>query len=402
MVGSSRPAGRLFNEQMRNSQPSNLNSQPENRSRKSETVLLAMSGGVDSSTAAALLLEQGYRVLGVTMLLWQEEEPAAEGGLGEGSHLADARSVCHALGIEHETLDLREEFRTKVVDPFLRVYMEGRTPNPCILCNDHVKFRYLIEKAREKGVPMVSTGHYARIIGEVPRRLAMGVDADKDQSYFLFPLGQEELGHLVFSLGAMTKGEVRKKAACLRLPVHEKPESQDVCFIPSGGVRRFLRQRASGLPGPGRFIDVKGSELGTHEGACFYTVGQRKGLGIAAAEPLYVVRIDAAANEVVLGNAAEALSPGFIASSPTWVEGVSPKAPFRSLVRIRHRHTPAWCRTEILPGGTLQVTFDKPQHGVAPGQASVFYDGEIVLGGGWIDVAIHSDSRGIDGMMKEE
>jgi len=387
---------------MNNSQPSTLNPQLEDRDEKSETVLVAMSGGVDSSTAAALLLEQGYRVLGVTMLLWREEDPDAEGWRGGISHLEDARAACRELGIGHETMDLREEFRSEVVEPFLRTYLAGRTPNPCILCNEQLKFRFLLRKAGAVGAGLISTGHYARVLGNGPRRLVKGVDAGKDQSYFLFPLGQKELERLIFPLGEMTKDEVRRKAEDLALPVHEKPESQDICFIPSGGVRHFLRRNAPGLPGRGRFVDVKGNELGTHEGACFYTVGQRRGLGVAAREPLYVVRIDAAVNTVILGGRADASSPGLVAFSPHWVEGVPPESPFWSLVQIRHRHTPAGCWTEIHPDGTLRVTFDEPQHGVAPGQAAVFYDGETVLGGGWIDAAIHSPGRDIDGTMKEK
>jgi tRNA-specific 2-thiouridylase len=397
--GSSRPEGRLFDGQMRKSGFTTLNPRLEDRGGKPATVLLAMSGGVDSSTAAAVLHEQGYRVIGVTMLLRAEGVPGLEGG---ESSLDDARAVCRVLGIEHEILDLRDEFRSGVVEPFLRDYLGGRTPNPCILCNGRVKFRYLLRKAGAMGAGIVSTGHYARVLGEAPVRLARGVDAGKDQSYFLFSLGQEELMHLVLPLGGMTKGEVRKKAADIGLPVHEKPESQDVCFIHSGGVRNFLRQNASGLPGRGRFVDVTGRGIGTHEGACFYTVGQRKGLGVAAAEPLYVVRIDTTANEVVLGTRAEALSPGMIVSSPRWADGIFPGGPFRCKVQIRHRHVPAWCRAEIRPDRRLRVTFDHPQYGVAPGQAAVFYEGEMVLGGGWIDADVRYHGSGAEGTMKEE
>ena len=369
---------------MKNPQPSTLNSQHKKRGGKPETVLLAMSGGVDSSTAAAVLLEKGYRVLGITMLLWQEGDPGDGRKAEGGSFLADARDVCRELGIEHETLDLRGEFRAGVIEPFVRTYLEGQTPNPCILCNKRLKFRFLLQRAGEVGADLVSTGHYARILGNGSWRLVRGVDAQKDQSYFLFPLGQKELERLIFPLGEMTKREVRRRAADLALPVHEKPESQDVCFIPSGDVRHFLHRNASGFPGRGRFVDRRGREIGTHQGACFFTVGQRKGLGVAGGEPLYVVRIDVSSNTVVLGDRADASSAGMVVASPHWVEGILPESPFQCLVQIRHRHAPAACVTNIHPDGTLHVTFHKVQYGVAPGQAAVFYDKETVLGGGWI------------------
>lgn len=343
-----------------------------------------MSGGVDSSVAAAVLAEQGFRVTGVTMLLASEKglEPGESGFSSE--HVHDAQAVCRRLGIEHETMDLRDQFLSDVVEPFVRSYLSGRTPNPCILCNEQVKFRFLFEKARMAGAGMVATGHYARVLQDGPRGLGRGADQGKDQSYFLFFLGQAELGRLVLPLGSMRKDEVRKKARDLKLPVHEKGESQDACFIQPEGVRGFLCQNAASLPGPGWFVDKAGSRLGRHDGACFFTVGQRKGLGVAAPFPLYVVKINADANEVVLGSREEASFPEFTLSSPRWVMGTPPEGPFRSLVQIRHRQTPVGCRSQFLSDGTLRVVFDNPQHGVAPGQAAVFYDREKVLGGGWI------------------
>ncbi|UCG37869.1 MAG: tRNA 2-thiouridine(34) synthase MnmA, partial [bacterium] len=299
---------------------------PDTRHQKPDTVLVAMSGGVDSSVAAAVLVEQGYRVVGVTMLLWPEEVPGADEGCCGTAHLTDARAVCHALGIPHYTMDLKAQFLSDVVEPFVATYRAGRTPNPCILCNEHLKFRHLLSKARAVGADLLATGHYARILGEGPYRLARGVDTSKDQSYFLFTLGQPELGHLLFPLGSMTKGQVRRKAWSLGLPVHEKPESQEICFVPPGGLRDFIRRRTESMPGPGDIVDTGGTVLGTHDGACFYTVGQRKGLGIAAPEPLYVVRIDAASNTVVVGSREEASTGGFTASGVTWVGG-GPKAP---------------------------------------------------------------------------
>ena len=365
---------------------------PEHGTRNTEpqdlTVLAAMSGGVDSSVAAAVLQEQGYRVAGVTMLLWPEDVPGAEEGCCGTVHLNDARAVCHKLGIPHYTLDLQAEFLADVVQPFVNTYLEGRTPNPCILCNEHLKFRHLLRKARGVGADLLATGHYARIIGgdqgERSWRLARGVDDSKDQTYFLFPMGQEILSHLLFPLGSMTKDEVRARARELGLSVHEKAESQEICFVPPGGLRDFIREKGTGLPGPGEVVDIEGNVLGKHDGACFYTVGQRKGLGIAAKEPLYVVRIDAAANTVVMGKREEASFTGLSASGFTWIEGGPPADRFEATVQIRHRHTPVPSIITVNEDGTVDVAFRKPQHGVAPGQAVVIYDGNFVVGGGWI------------------
>jgi tRNA-specific 2-thiouridylase len=374
---------------MTNSEPGTRNTEP-----KDLTVLVAMSGGVDSSVAAAVLQEQGYRVAGITMLLWPEDVPGAEEGCCGTVHLNDARAVCLKLGIPHYTLDLQKEFLSDVVEPFVDTYLEGRTPNPCILCNEHLKFRHLLRKARGVGADLLATGHYARIMGgvggESPWRLARGVDDSKDQTYFLFPMDQGILSHLLFPLGSMTKAEVRARARELGLSVHEKPESQEICFVPPGGLRDFIREKGSdfrsgGLPGPGEIVDTEGNVLGTHEGACFYTVGQRKGLGIAAPEPLYVVRIDAATNTVIVGKRAESSFSGLTASGFTWIEGTPPSGSFEATIQIRHRHTPAPSTIIVNEDGTVDVAFNEPQHGVAPGQAVVVYDSEYVLGGGWIE-----------------
>jgi tRNA-specific 2-thiouridylase len=353
-------------------------------------VLVAMSGGVDSSVAAGVLLEQGYRVFGVTMLLWPEDVPGAEEGCCGTVHLNDAREVCHRLGIPHYTMDLQKEFLSDVVHPFVATYLDGRTPNPCISCNEHLKFHHLLHKAKGLGADLLATGHYARIMvtgGNGSSRLARGVDTSKDQTYFLFTLGQEELSHLLFPLGEMTKEQVRRKAASLHLPVHEKPESQEICFVPPGGLRDFIRENAPDLPGPGKVVDTKGNVIGRHEGACFYTVGQRKGLGIASARPLYVVRIDAATNTVVMGSLDEATFVGLTASGVSWVADAPPGKNFEAQVQIRHRHTPAPSFITVADDSTITVVFNEPQHGVAPGQAVVVYDGDIVLGGGWISEA---------------
>ena len=373
---------------MNNPKPETRNPEPQDI-----TVLAAMSGGVDSSVAAGVLLEQGYRVFGVTMLLWPEDVPGAEEGCCGTVHLNDAREVCHRLGIPHYTLDLQKEFLSDVVHPFVATYLDGRTPNPCISCNEHLKFRHLMRKATGLGADLLATGHYARMLGNGRYRLARGVDTSKDQTYFLFTLRQTEMSSLLFPLGSMTKNEVRAKALELDLPVHEKPESQEICFVPPGGLRDFIRENAPDLPGPGEVVDLEGNVIGNHDGACYYTVGQRKGLGIASTEPLYVVRIDAGTNTVVMGSRDEASFIGLTATGMSWVADNPSGERFEAQVRIRHQHTPAPSLITVHDDGTIAVSFHEPQHGVAPGQAVVIYDGDIVLGGGWISGSLIQSDR---------
>jgi tRNA-specific 2-thiouridylase len=285
-------------------------------------------------------------------------------------------------------MDLQKEFLAEVVGPFVSTYLEGRTPNPCILCNEHLKFKHLLRKGQGIGADLLATGHYARILGNGQFRLAQGVDESKDQTYFLFTLDQREMSRLLFPLGNMTKNEVRAKALQLELPVHEKPESQEICFVPTGGLRDFISDKAPDLPGPGDVVDLEGNVIGRHAGACFYTVGQRKGLGVASSEPLYVVKIDPVSNTVVMGSRDAACFEGLRAVEVSWIAGEPPDQRFTAQARIRHRHTPASSLITQADDGTITVTFDEPQHGVAPGQAVVIYDGEVVLGGGWIDRAM--------------
>ncbi len=350
-------------------------------------ILAAMSGGVDSSVAALLLRRDGREVIGVSMVLYEspaEERDGEEGGRSDGG-LRDARRVCEHLGIPHHVLDLREEFRREVIGPFIDEYRAGRTPNPCILCNEHLKFRALLQKADEFGADGVATGHYAVIRREPGGRcrLFSAHDGSKDQSYFLFTLDSDRLRRIRFPVGEMGKDEVRRTASGAGLPVHEKKESQDICFVADGSYPVFLGNEGV-REKRGRFVDRGGNLLGHHKGVLHYTIGQRKGLGIAAGEPLYVVAIDAERNEVVLGPENETYSSVAMVSRPTFVAGAPPAEEFRATARIRYRHPGAPCSVRV-GGNRMEVRFDAPQRSVTPGQALVLYEGSEVLGGGWIE-----------------
>ncbi len=344
-----------------------------------------MSGGVDSSMAATLL-QEGYEVIGVMMRLWAPEGVTNRCCSPEAAE--DARRVCQILGVPFYLLNFEEEFKRYVVDYFEREYAQGRTPNPCLECNRHLKFGFLLRKVLALGATYLATGHYARVEYNGQYRLLKGVDGAKDQSYVLYMLGQEELARLLFPLGQYTKEEVRSMARKTRLPIAEKAESQEICFAPQAGYGRFLRDHRGLKPQPGPIVDSGGHTLGEHKGLPYYTIGQRRGLGIAAPEPLYVLRIDMARNSLVVGRAYDREREGLLARDTTYVAGEAPPKPMEVTAKIRYKAREAEALLNPLEGGRAKLSFLDPQRGVAPGQGVVFYQGEVVIGGGIIEAGI--------------
>ena len=340
-------------------------------------VVVAMSGGVDSSVAAFLLKQKGYDVIGLTMRLWADNSSAA----------ADAKRVAKKLGIPHHVVDYRREFERDVIKYFCSEYKKGRTPNPCVVCNRKIKFGKLLESAKALDADFLATGHYARIgRDEASGRYFIGEAADKskDQSYFLFDLDQRQLKSMLFPLGDIKKAEVKKIAKAAELKeVHDKPESQDICFIRGKGYREFISGRVKGIR-PGKVVDTCGKYMGMHKGIAFYTIGQREGLGIAAGKPIYVVKLDPRRNEVVVGDAGEVKGRELTANNVRWMSEAGLSKPVRAQAKIRYNHPKSACRVTPLSAGRLKAVFDEPQHAITPGQALVVYDGEKVLGGGWI------------------
>jgi tRNA-specific 2-thiouridylase len=369
---------------------------------KPETIAIAMSGGVDSSTAAAMLAHEGNAVIGLTLQLWDQTRLAGKCGITDDAPRAgrccslddvyDARRVAEHLGIPYYVVNEQQRFERDVVRPFVAEYLAGRTPIPCSLCNNHLKFDQLLQTARSIGAERIATGHYA--VNEFdPRRgrwiLKRARDAAKDQTYFLFGLTQEQLAHTLFPLGGLTKPEVRELAAQYGLSLAEKPDSQEICFIPGNDYKQFLtaylEEQGERLPETaGELVTPDGTVLGRHEGIFNFTVGQRKGLGVSSPTPLYVLRIDPASHRVTLGADAELATRRLRARGCNWISIAALTAPMRVRIRIRNRHEPAWATLEPSGEDEVAATFDEPQRAVTPGQSAVFYDGDEVVGGGWI------------------
>jgi tRNA-uridine 2-sulfurtransferase len=354
-------------------------------------IVVAMSGGVDSSVAAALLAREGHEVIGLSMQLYDQSGRAAGGEVRFGScctidDLHDARRVAARIGIPHYIVNFERQFNETVVSNFLREYTAGRTPIPCVHCNGDLKFATLVERAEGMDAAFVATGHYARVGRDEATGqywLRRGVDPGKDQSYFLFTLTQPQLARALFPLGGLEKPAVRALARELGLQVAEKPDSHEICFVPDGDHAAFV-ERHAGAPAAGAIRDQTGQVVGRHEGVHHFTVGQRKGLGLSSGIRLYVVGIDAADNSVTVGPREALERPDLMASEVNWIAG-SPPGPLRIAAQVRHRHRAADGRLEPLGESRARVVFDEPQAAIAPGQAVVFYDGDEVIGGGWID-----------------
>ena len=359
-------------------------------------VAVAMSGGVDSSVAAVMLKEAGYEVFGVTMHIWpprgQGFKSGESGGHPGQEAVPEAKKIAHRLGIPHHVMDLRDVFTEKVVADFCCEYSLGRTPNPCIRCNKHVKFGALLTGAVDLGADLLATGHYARIEKDEAKGrhlLLKGVDRSKDQSYVLAMLGQEQLGRILMPLGDLTKAMVNQRAKEQGLTAEHKAESQEICFIPDGDYGGFLKDYIPEAFRPGPILDREGNVLGEHHGIPFYTIGQRKGFGMASGEPLYVSRIDAERNAVIVGGKEEACGDELIASHVNWVSADPPQHPLDLKARIRYRHREADAVVTPLPKKeAVHVKFRQPQMAITPGQAVVFYDGDMVVGGGTIEQAL--------------
>jgi len=351
-------------------------------------VVVGMSGGVDSSVAAALLQEQGWDVIGANLRLWRGQRcSGTPGPPGEESAAANARAACQALGIPFFEIDEQEEFGRQVVDCFVSEYRHGRTPNPCVLCNERVKVGRLLAHAEQWDAQYVATGHYARIeIAPDGGRASLkrGVDPQKDQSYFLFSLRQEQLVRCLTPLGHWSKSEVRREAARRGLPTASRAASMDICFVPGGDYRRFLTEEA-GVEGiPGDMVDREERVLGRHRGIEFYTIGQRRGLGVPAAHRWYVVGLDPEQNRVVLGRAEELYRSEFVIERCNWIAFDAPPVRLDATARIRSQHAGTPATVAAVGEGRAQVRLHVPQRAVTPGQAAVFYQGDAVLGGGWI------------------
>ena len=365
-----------------------------------KTIAVAMSGGVDSSTVAAVLRAEGHNVIGLTMQLWNQRRLAGHEGMPEAvqgrccslDDVYDARRVAETIGIPYYVVNHEQRFEDEVVRPFVQEYLSGRTPIPCSLCNNHLKFDQLLLVAQQIGADHLATGHYARVEFDAKRDrwlLKRPADTSKDQTYFLFGLTQEQLSRTLFPLGALTKPEVRALARQHGLALAEKPDSQEICFVPGGDYKRFLdaylEEQGEALPDTaGELVTTGGDVVGEHHGIHNFTVGQRKGLGVATGSPLYVIQIQGDTRQVVVGNSDELYSDTLRVRRTNLIACAQLDQPLRVTVKIRHRHEPAPATIEATGGDEILVKFDQAQRAITPGQAAVFYDHDVVVGGGWI------------------
>jgi len=355
---------------------------------KKTRVVMGMSGGVDSSAAAALLLEQGYDVVGITLKLWPQDcVSRAEDKCCGPQAVSDARSVCDRLGIPYYLIDEADTFQKQVISYFAEEYKAGRTPNPCVMCNQKLKFGALLERARQLGGDFVATGHFARLEKSADGQrtlLKKGVDPRKDQSYFLFSLRQNQLSKSLFPLGEMTKSDTREVARHCNLKTADKEESMEICFVPDNDYGKFLLTANLTQRRRGDVVNLQGQILGQHDGIDFYTIGQRKGLGISSPKPLYVIELDAARNRVIVGDDTALDRDEFTVERCNWIPFDEPPSEMRASAKIRYNHPGTDATVQPLPDGRAKVKLHAPQRAITPGQACVFYDGDLVLGGGWI------------------
>ena len=350
-------------------------------------IVVAMSGGVDSSVAAALLAEQGRDVIGLSMQLYDQRGEQTFGSCCTLDDLHDARRVADAIGIPHYILNFERQFQDTVISNFVREYAAGRTPLPCAHCNSDLKFATLLDRARGLGAEQVATGHYARVEQSASGRwlLKRSADTAKDQSYFLASLTQAQLALAAFPVGDLEKSEVRAEARRLGLKVAEKPDSQEICFVPDGDYASFVADRAPAVAHAGAIVDQRGDVLGSHGGVHRFTVGQRKGLGVSSSAPLYVLKIEAESGKITVGSRDALDRTTLTASGVNWVATEAPSGWVPIAAQIRHRHHPAPGRVRAIDHDRAECVLDEPQPAITPGQAVVFYDDDVVVGGGWID-----------------